>query len=66
MRASRRRDRSVCRHLDALARTRAGRKFMPGEPMKWPTKVWPVVEEFARTAHLYRPARVITTTCCAK
>ncbi len=21
-------------------RQRAGRKFMPGEPMKWPTKVW--------------------------
>ncbi len=35
----------------------AGRKFMPGEPMKWPTKVVPgPLEQLARGADLHRAA----------
>ena len=46
---------------------RAGMKFMPGEPMKLPTKVWRGRSNSSDAVPTCtaRP-RVITTTCCAK
>jgi hypothetical protein len=44
-----------------------GRKFMPGEPMKWPDEgVRRPLEQRIGRAHLHRRPRVITTTWSAK
>jgi hypothetical protein len=45
----------------------AARKFMPGEPMKWPTKVWAGRSNSASALPTCTALpRVITTTSSAK
>jgi hypothetical protein len=39
---------------------------MPGEPMKWPTKVWAGLEQGVGRAQLHHRPRDITTTPVGK